>query len=86
MAVPKFNAKDYNFVAKRLREAYPIPNRETPYKEQRRMLEELAITFAEKYLEDNPNFDPYTFLNQCSPDPDIYPFAEDWDWDEVRRD
>jgi hypothetical protein len=81
----KFSAKDYNFVAKRLREAYPMhgSSNMTPFKQQRRLLEELAITFAEKYKEDNPNFDPLVFLDQCSPDPEIYPFSELWDADDT---
>jgi hypothetical protein len=81
--MPKFGPKDWNFVAKRLREAYPMhgSNNMTPYKEQRRLLEELAITFAEKYAVDNLDFNPIAFLDECSPDPDIYPFSELWEWD-----
>lgn len=84
----KFNAKDYNFVAKRLRENFPI---DTPPDQmtnpaanvgthlQRGVVVEIAIDFAKKYQEDNPNFDPLQFLDQCSPDTDRYPFSELWE-------
>ena len=40
---------------------------------------DLAITFAKRFQEDNSEFDPVTFLNQCSPDEDKYPLGELWD-------
>jgi hypothetical protein len=39
----------------------------------------LALSFAKRFKEDNPKFDPLKFLDACSPDPDIYPISELWE-------
>ena len=83
---PKFSAKDYNFVAKRLREHFPHDLINDDYSDYRKdqMIARSAITvlildFARKYAEDNPNFDPIKFLDACSPDVDRFPLSELWE-------
>lgn len=84
----KFTRKDHNFVAKRLRENFPIdtpselmrsPADNVGKHLQRGVIVELAMDFARKYKEDNPLFDPHVFLDQCSPDSDRYPLSELWE-------
>ncbi len=41
-------------------------------------LVELAIRLAKRFETDNPEFDPVSFLNQCSPNVDLYPIGELW--------
>lgn len=84
----KFNAKDYNFVAKRLRENFPLEANEDASEHSRiknlthrGAITQLALDFARRYKEDNPNFDPLKFLDQCSPDTDLYPLSELWQSD-----
>lgn len=83
----KFHALHYNFVAKRLRNHYPM---DSVYGERtvtrlventavRRVIENIALEFAQKFLKDNPGFDPVKFLDQCSPDKDLYPLSELWE-------
>jgi len=80
-----FHALHYNFVAKRLREAYDT-TRDHPGNVNKVMqlahnstLQDLAMSFARKFKEDNERFDPLKFLDQCSPDTELYPFSELWD-------
>ena len=40
---------------------------------------DLAITFAKRFVVDNDQFDPIKFLDQCSPNTDLYPLSELWD-------
>lgn len=72
-----FHARDYNFVAKRIREVFPMEQGERSMIE-RSILCILAMKFAHAYLEDNRLFDPLKFLDQCSPDAELYPLSELW--------
>jgi len=82
---PKFHALHYNFVAKRLREAYDTtrdhPGNVTKVMQlsANAMLTDLAVSFAQSFKKDNPNFDPIRFLDACSPDTELYPFSELWE-------
>jgi hypothetical protein len=77
---PKFSAKDYNFVAKRIREQnWHLHNNTAVAHATRYSLTELALDLAEHYADDNDRFDPLRFLDACSPDPDQMPLSELWD-------
>jgi hypothetical protein len=85
MADPKFHQLHYNFVAKRLRNNYPREGDATSDSDligkmvARRVVEDIALEFAERFKADNPDFDGPRFLDQCSPDPDIIPLSELWE-------
>ena len=78
-----FHRHHYNFVAKRLRNHYPIDEQtsasEVFNRGARRVIEDIALEFAHRFKEDDPNFDAPAFLDQCSPDPDSWPFSELWE-------
>ena len=57
----------YNFVAKRLRNNYPTGDNQAA----RRVVEDIALEFAQRFAEDSVNFDPVKFLNACSPDANL---------------
>jgi hypothetical protein len=77
----------YNFVAKRIRQAYPedfvddLQFQRDMNKAKRRVLEDLAMDFARSFLKDRTDgmFDPIIFLENCSPNPLLYPLAELWE-------
>lgn len=71
----------WNLVAKTLRDEYDNTITTEPSKSQQRVLERLALTFAKRFTED-AGFNPLSFLDKCSPDPDLYPFSEMWEADE----
>lgn len=81
----KFHAMYYNFIAKRIREHFDVGRvDDTPVNRvmsmtNRAVLADLAMDCARKFKEDNPSFDPLKFLDQCSPDVDMYPLSEMWD-------
>lgn len=82
---PKFHRLHYNFIAKRLRNNYPVHHLSTSsdvidMMGARRVVEDIALEFAKRFKEDDPNFDAPGFLDQCSPNPDLYPFSELWEW------
>lgn len=79
-----FHTAHYNIIAKEIREKYSTHGscNMQPYKFANRTLEELAVSFAERFKLDNPRFNPIEFLDACSPDPDIFPFSELWEEDE----
>lgn len=73
-------------VAKRLREKFPVlayPDStqllRTKYFTKANVITDLALSFAQTFAEDNVNFDPLKFLDQCSPDPDRLPLSELWE-------
>lgn len=77
----KFSKKDYNFVAKRIREQStwePDSNSEAALC-QRAALTILALDFAKAYMKDNLSFDPLVFLDACTPDVDRLPLSELWE-------
>jgi len=63
----------WNLTAKAIREEYPTATRS-----QRRVLEQLALRFARRFREDE-GFDPLRWLDQCSPNTELYPFSEMWE-------
>ena len=75
-AQPKYHAKFYNFVAKRIRTQFPM---EPSCGRERTIITTLALEFAVKFAEDNVQFDPLQFLDQCSPDPSVFPLSELWE-------
>ena len=83
--MPSFHRHHYNFVAKRLRENFPLAvGDETGVTRViliagQGMVSDIAYNFAQKFAEDNPDFNPTQFLDQCSPDPDRYPLSELWE-------
>lgn len=80
----KYHAMYYNFIAKRIRENFDMGGQDDTAvmrlmsQTNRAVLTDLAMDCAVKFKEDNPSFDPYKFLDQCSPDPDLYPLSEVW--------
>lgn len=75
----------WNLVAKQLRETYSILGLVGSLPEDRngilagqRTIEALALSFAKRFQEDE-GFDPLTWLDKCSPDPELYPFSELWE-------
>lgn len=80
---PKFHRLHYNLVAKRLRNHYPTEEVSALLKPiqnvQRRVIEDIALEFADRFWEDNIEFDAERFLDQCSPDPERFPFSELWE-------
>ena len=78
--MPSFHRHHYNFVAKRLRNHYPDGStNDSVILMMRGVVEDIALEFAKKFQEDNPDFNPTQFLDQCSPDPDVYPLSELWE-------
>lgn len=81
---PKFHRLHYNFVAKRIRTHYPTYEATTPSDSigkhvAQRVVEDIALEFAERFKADNPEFDHLEWLDQCSPDPETMPFSELWE-------
>lgn len=80
----KFHQLHYNFVAKRIRNNYPNNKIITPtdvidQQAGRRVVEDIALEFAQRFKEDNHDFDQYEWLDKCSPDPETMPFSELWE-------
>lgn len=72
----------WNLAAKIIRENYPVEpanNQHGLYIRNvgRRAVEDIALAFAQRFIEDE-GFDPHKFLDQCSPDTDLYPLTELW--------
>jgi len=70
----------WNLVAKGIRQeyaSYTYSNNKV-VQQSRRTLEKLALAYAKRFTEDE-GFDPPTWLDKCSPDPDLYPFSEMWE-------
>jgi hypothetical protein len=80
--MPKFNRLHYNFVAKRIREIFPMGDTEEDRvygTVERVTLSKLAINFAKAFQKDDPDFDAVKFLNACSPDTGVYPLGDLWE-------
>lgn len=84
---PLFHRAHYNLIAKQIREsAAPYlelyrsdgQNRKHAYSAVHG-LTSFALNLAKRLLQDNPNFDPITFLDGCSPDKYLYPLSELWE-------
>lgn len=84
-AEPKYHRMYYNFIAKRLRDHYPedlcddSDNMRMCELMVRDTIHDIALECADRFSEDNPDFDPLAFLDQCSPDPEAFPFSELWE-------
>jgi hypothetical protein len=81
MIPTKFHRLHYNFVAKRIRNHYPINDGVSGTERAiqlgaRAVVLDIAIEFAQRFAADDPDFNPYEFLDNCSPDPEMYPFSE----------
>jgi hypothetical protein len=79
-----FHRGHHNILAKQIRQQYPsiiLSTTETSKHYglgRRAALEDLALSLAKRLKEDDQNFDPIKWLDQCSPDPELYPFSELW--------
>jgi len=79
--MPKFHELHYNFVAKRIRENFPLREGNTSVAKigiiaARGAITVLALDFAKSFKKDSDSFDPLRFLDRCSPDVDTYPLSE----------
>jgi hypothetical protein len=92
MKEPKFHKLHYNLVAKILRERLEfainfhagdidkwkkVEHRGRYYAVE--ALVQTALDFTHSFKKDNPDFDPLQFLDQCSPNEDLYPLSELWE-------
>jgi hypothetical protein len=78
--LPKYNQITYNLVAKVIREEFPTDGGIfDDSQSQRHALCMVALNFADRFKKDNPEFEPYDWLDRCSPDTDLYPLSELWD-------
>jgi hypothetical protein len=75
----------WNLVAKILRESAPAVVIGRNDDESRRLymtvmaqISDTALMFAKRFAEDD-GFEPISWLDKCSPDPEMYPFSELWD-------
>jgi len=83
----KYHKLHYNLVAKVLRDRFEeySSDRGTSSSDhtiriaRTSVVVDIALDFAHKFLMDNPSFDPLKFLDQCSPDVDLYPLSELWE-------
>lgn len=71
----------WNLVAKILREEFPV-GRHVGEQSQRMVVADIAVAFAKRFAEDE-GFDPISWLDKCSPDPEMYPLSELWDEPDV---
>lgn len=87
---PKWTRLHHNAIAKEIRELFPADSNEvrkevslserTEQRDyQRGILVTLALNFAKRFVDDNPNFKPLEFLDACSPNTDLYPLSELWE-------
>ena len=84
----KWGPQHYNALAKEIREQFPIDpigsgifeaSRREENMTRRGTLANLALSLAKRFVKDNEDFDPLTWLDQCSPDTDLYPISELWE-------
>ena len=79
---PLFHRGHYNVIAAQIKrelakhDAPRIVATQRMY--ARNALLDLALAMAKRLQADNPEFDPLTWLDQCSPDPVEYPISELW--------
>lgn len=79
--IPLFHRAHYNIIAAQIQRQYAvvISNRYDGMDIEQRSLEDLALNLAKRLKQDNPHrFDPVAFLNDCSPNIDLYPLGELW--------
>lgn len=85
----KWTQLHYNALAKEIREIFPVrqpinsslEGQKTDIAQmiERAILSVFAINLCKRFKEDNPDFDPIKWLDQCSPDTDLYPLSELWE-------
>jgi hypothetical protein len=73
------HAQTYNLVAKKLRDQFPTGNADQLILVIRGTLIDLSMEFAKSFKQDNKKFDVIKFLDQCSPNPNLYPISELWE-------
>lgn len=64
-----------NAIAYDIRNQFPT---EHEYTAERHAITMLALKLARRFAKRNPSFDPVKWLNQCSPDVDLFPLGELW--------
>jgi len=86
-----FARQHYNILAKRIRlslEPWMREDQQYDFTEARDFAEVLAIRgalslfaveLARRLMADNDEFDPVLFLNNCSPNVELYPLGELWE-------
>jgi hypothetical protein len=79
-----FGPQHWNAIAKDLREEYNfVCTKEHTNHDviliRLRQIEHVALRFAMRFNIDSQDFDPLKWLDQCSPDTDMYPFSELWE-------
>jgi hypothetical protein len=95
MAAPKFGPQHYNAIAKDIREELTtaldfykfgysdyVGKKNTTHGRNYYGVEalvKLALRFARRFEADNERFDPLKFLDQCSPNDELYPLSELWE-------
>lgn len=85
----KFYRQHHNAIAKDIREELTVwtdmYEAETKVTEKAlirvgiKAITELMLRFAKRFQKDNERFDPLMFLDQCSPNEDLYPLSELWE-------
>lgn len=70
----------HNVIAKTIREELDEvgSSNEEIAKAARGVLIRLAMRFAMRFMNDDPNFNAFIFLDRCSPNPELYPISELW--------
>lgn len=83
-----FGRQHYNAIAKDIRTEFgdwlKEPDRHDCIMASR-VLTDLAMRLATRFMNDNELFDPVKFLTACSPDENLYPLGELWPADYQRE-
>ena len=74
------NPHIWNKIAKTLRENCPTDNSDESMI-RRGTVVNIAMSFAKQFSRENKAFDSVKFLDQCSSDPERFPFSELWEED-----
>lgn len=84
MSAPLFHRGHYNIIAAQFRDMIAetmgtdSPGENAMAILARVTLAEFCMRLAQRFEQDNPEFDALKFLEQCSPDNDSYPITELW--------
>ena len=75
-----YNPHTYNLVALVMREQWPAYHKNNAeVRAATHTHVTIALNFAKRFTEADPNFDPVSWLDKCSPDSDLYPLSELWE-------
>jgi hypothetical protein len=77
----------YNAIAKDIRSEFPMDkqlakdehNSRRDYMVARSTLADLAMRLAARFKKADPEFNVFSWLDQCSPDPENYPISDLWE-------